>query len=146
MIVYDYVGKESKEDDPPPKGAVRVWRDRLAVAQRAQLDQKLTMLSGAAVDLLPGLIAGPLSIKGKKYAHVYKLQIGGKVRLRPLLCKGPADPNRELTLLVGAFERGGELDPISAPQTAVERRQEVIDNVKLRKPYRFPEDEIDPPV
>lgn len=137
MIIYDYVGDE-------PEGAVRAWRDGQQTAQRAQIDQKLGSLRTAGLELLPGLIAGPLSVKGKKIHHIYKLQIGGKIRLRPLLCRGPADPNSEITLLVGAAERDFELTPPNVTTIAERRRKEIIDNEKLRKLYRYPEDELGP--
>jgi hypothetical protein len=81
--LFDYAGKD-------PIGEVRAWRDRLQVAQQAQLDQKLDVLARADNEMLPGLIAGPLRVKGVKYPHIYKLQIGGKVRLRPFLCRAPS--------------------------------------------------------
>ena len=137
MIIYDYVGDEQE-------GAVRAWRDGQQSVQRAQLDQKLSMLRAAGLDLLPGLMVGPIRVKGKQCPHIYKLQIGGKVRLRPLLCKGTVDPDFELTLLAGATERDFEFVPANAPSVAMKRREEVIDNANLRKPYRYPEDETGP--
>lgn len=134
--LFDYVGKD-------PVGEVRAWRDRLQVAQQAQLDQKLDALARADSEMLPGLIAGPLRIKGVKYPHIYKLQIGGKIRLRPLLCRGPFDAEKEITLLAGATERDGKLDPPGAPDQAVARREEIKSDARLRKPYKFPEEPVD---
>jgi hypothetical protein len=134
--LFDYAGKD-------PIGEVRAWRDRLQVAQQAQLDQKLDVLARADNEMLPGLIAGPLRVKGVKYPHIYKLQIGGKVRLRPLLCRGPFDADKEITLLVGATERDGKFDPAGAPDQAVVRREEIKNDARLRKSYEFPEEPAD---
>ena len=78
--------------------------------------------------LMPGLIDGPI----KGYPHIYKLKIGGKVRLRPLLCKGPIDPDTELTLLFGATERDWKFDPEDAPVIAETRRLEILSDGRRR--------------
>ena len=120
-------------------GAVRTWRDEQQVAQRGQIDEKIDSLATVGPEALPGLIAGPLSIKGKgKFSHIYKLQMGGKVRLRPLLCRGTKDLDAELTLLVGATERGGEFAPLNAPEKADLRRKEILNDDTYRQPYVFP--------
>lgn len=143
MIIYDYVGARGsakvKQGHSPIKGEVRTWRDNQQVPQRIQFDEKLDSLASAGPELLPGLIAGPLRIKGKgKFPHIYKLQMGGKIRLRPLLCRGTKDFNAEVTLLIGATERDGQFEPLNAPEKADSRRQEILDDDTFRQPYIFP--------
>ena len=48
------------------------------------------------------------------------------VQYRPLGTYGPG--RRDFTLLVGAIEKGGGLEPRSAPRTAEERRIEVLND------------------
>jgi hypothetical protein len=137
VIVYDYVGRRRGKEKR--RGAVRKWRDELPVSDRAIIDDKLRTLRD--IDdpgLMPGFIVGPLSIRGQKFPHIYKIQAGGKVRLRPLLCRGPKAPEKELTLLVGAKERDGRFEPQTAPETAVRRRDEVIADENYRQGYAFP--------
>jgi hypothetical protein len=51
--------------------------------------------------------------------------------LRPMLCRGPIDPDREYTLLLGAIEKGGRL-PKGAPQQAEENRLTVLNDSSRR--------------
>ena len=80
---------------------------------------------------MSGLIAGPI----KGYKHIHKLKIGGKVRLRPLLCRGPEDAEQELTLLAGATERDFAYDPPGAPATAEANRLALVMDGKRRRVY-----------
>jgi hypothetical protein len=102
----------------------------------ANLDQALDRLEQAKPDSLPGIMVGPIAPS----LHVYKLRLGGKVRLRPMLCKGPIRPDAELTFLQGAFERNNKLDPRDAFARADERRLEVLDQPQKRKRYDRDED------
>ena len=149
MIIFDYVGargsaeakaaKKAKKSAPPIKGDVRRWRDDQQVPQRTQFDEKLDSLASAGPEMVPGLIAGPLSVKGKgKFRHIYKIQMGGKIRLRPLLCRGTQNLDAELTLLIGATERDGQLEPLNAPEKADSRREEILNDDTHRQPYVLP--------
>ena len=62
---------------------------------------------------------------------IYKMVIHGDVMLRPLLCRGPIDPEIEYTLLLGAIERGGKL-PTGAPQQAEDNRLTVVNDPSRR--------------
>jgi hypothetical protein len=78
------------------------------------------------------LLAGPI------HKHVYKLVIHGDVMLRPMLCRGPIDNDREYTLLFGAIERGGKL-PAGSKERAEENRETVItDQTRRRLHERIP--------
>lgn len=120
--LYDYVDSDGINE-------FEAWSNGLERKYRAMLNRKLKALEDETEHgLIPGLVVGPI----KGYSHIYKLQIGGRVKLRPLLCKGPIDPNNELTLLIGATERGWKFDPQNAPETAEKRRQEIIRDSQRR--------------
>src|SRR5437879_4954149 len=113
--IYEYVS-------PRGRGAISDdWRPAQQVPQQAALDNDLKRIEQVGLDALPGLIVGPL----RGYRHLYKLSIGGKIRLRPILCKGPQDKNGEITLLLGAVERDGTLVPADALEKAERRRQQI---------------------
>jgi hypothetical protein len=132
MILWEYVRwvKEQALD------TFNAWRRSLQKAECALLDEKINSLRTAGPDALPGFMVGPIKQKGKKYPHIYKLQIGGKkFRLRPLLCMGPIEPRSELTLLLGAREIQNNITP--DPQIAVDRRALVeATPTRWRRPYR----------
>ncbi len=121
-ILYDYVDRRGIN-------SFEQWSRGLEKSYLAMLNRKLKALEDETErDLLPGLIDGPI----RGYPHIYKLRVGGRVRLRPLLCKGPADKNTELTLFMGATERDSKFDPANAPAMAEERRQEIIQDQQRR--------------
>lgn len=100
--------------------------DRLTVRDRAKLNQKLDRLCQISFELAiqTKLLAGPI------YKSVYKMVIHGDIMLRPMLCRGPIEVEREYTLLRGAVETGGKLPPNSKEQ-AEENRQ-----ILIREPSR----------
>ena len=65
--------------------------NRLTVRDRAALNQKFARLAQIDFDLAiqTKLLAGPI------YKHVYKMVIHGDVMLRPMLCRGPINNERE---------------------------------------------------
>jgi hypothetical protein len=137
MILFEWTGGRGR----PLDGALTSFRAKLPVVQRAQLDAKtLVMENVDGFDQVPGLV-GPIRDRGRRVPHVYKLQVGGKVRLRPLLCKGPLQADNHyavITFLVGAKERDNRFQPRSAPAKAVERRIELITGRALRRQYETP--------
>jgi len=104
------------------------WTKGLDKGYRGRLNRKLKALEDNEPDLLPGLISGPIT----GHAHIYKIKLGGRLALRPLLCKGPINNKSELTLLMGAVEKGFRWEPRNAPETAERLRQEIIDNPQRR--------------
>jgi hypothetical protein len=120
--LYDFVD----EDD---KSVISSWRDGLTVRSKAQFDSKLHMLEISGPSLGPKLLAGPI----KKTGHIYKLIIHADVMLRPMLCKGPFEPDTEFTLLIGAKEIQGKLIP--GPESALENRAILLRNSRRRKPH-----------
>jgi hypothetical protein len=72
-------------------------------------------------------LAGPIC------DSIYKLKVKGNVQLRPLLCKGPINNDEEFTLLIGAKEVQGELQPDGVEYKAIERREGVIADPENRR-------------
>ena len=90
--LYDYV-------DNRDINQFRDWCQRLQKPELAKVEQRLLMLEKHGPDLAPQMLAGPL----KGWSHIYKLKFNGRTAPRPLLCKGPVDPNLEFTLLMGCL-------------------------------------------
>lgn len=120
--------------DASGAGVVSGWK--LQKKQSIKLDAKLPLLRTAEVspsgkvELPPSLIGGP-GIDG--YASIYKLKIHGNVALRPMLCLGPLNLDREWTILARAVEKDGELKPTDAAATAESRRQEILKDPNSRR-------------
>jgi hypothetical protein len=104
--------------------------DRLTVRDRAKLNQKLDRLSQMPFELAiqTKLLAGPI------YKNIYKLIVHGDVMLRPMLCRGPFDIDKEYTLLLGAVETGGQL-PEGSKQKAADNRESLIADRSRRCPH-----------
>ena len=103
--------------------------ENITERDRGQLMSKMDMLALHGLDLLPGLLAGPIASKKKRdklQSHIYKLVIHGQRMLRPMLCRGPVDMENEFTMLIGAIEVGGVLNVDVAEAEA--RRLEVVAN------------------
>ena len=121
--------------DSRGQGVIEVWlkQARIQKKGRARLNLKLDLLEQAGPDLPPGLFAGPIN------GHIYKLRVKVPgVQLRPLLCRGPINNDREFTLLCGATERDWELIPTDALQRAEEYRQIVLVTPSRRRKHEYP--------
>lgn len=65
-----------------------------------------------------------------------KLRVKGNVQLRPMLCEGPVDVKSEFTLLLGAIEVGGKLQPRGADALANDIKQAIkADPANRRKEH-----------
>lgn len=69
-----------------------------------------------------------------------ELRVYANPQLRPLLCHGPVHHGSEISFLAPAEERGGEIEPPSAVDRAIERYQEVKNDPKKHRRI-FPRDE-----
>jgi hypothetical protein len=120
--------------------ALTNWRSGLQRNEKARLDAKISLLSSSqSVETQPGVLVGPIKVKGRKFPHIYKMQVTTPVSaLRPLLCKGPDNQNSEVTFLAGAREQDREFDPKNAPDTAVDRRSGLISKRDRRTKYESP--------
>jgi hypothetical protein len=122
--LYDFVDEDGKS-------VIVAWRTGLSPRSKAAFDSKITMLYTAGMGLPPKLLAGPIN----KTGHIYKLIIKADIMLRPMLCKGPFDMEREITLLIGAKEIQWKLTPGS--DEAVKNRSILLSNKKRRIPHAF---------
>jgi len=111
--LYDYVNAQGQNE-------FRAWTEKLQKVEKVKLIQKLDMLAQMGMDLLPSLLAGPVD------QHIYKMKIKGDRMLRPRLCRGPVDNDREFTLLAGAFEKQGKDVPATVNAIAIANRSAVL--------------------
>lgn len=119
FTLFDYIDRRGDND-------FAIWTRNLPKRERAILNQKLDMLATSGADLGPKLLSDTPSPKIKK------IRINGTTALRPMLCKGPIDNDREFTLLLGASERDRKFFPPNALAEAESRRSEVIANPTRR--------------
>lgn len=137
MILWEWVRVEDLHGDQG--GALSEWRSGMPGTERALLDSKIGVLAATKNPaLLPNFMVGPISVRGRKFPEIYKLKIGGKVRLRPLLCKGPINKELDITFLFGAYERNGVFDPQDAPATATKRLNLLLERKAGRRRYEPP--------
>lgn len=116
--------------DVRDRNVISEWAKLLTKQDQAKLNQKIKRLSQMDFDLAKDtkLLAGPI------YKHVYKLVIHGNIMLRPLLCRGPINNEREYTLLLPAVEVSWKLPP-GAVEQAEENREIVISDPNRRVPH-----------
>jgi len=98
--IYDFT-------DAKGESVIQGWATAIGVSakMRGRFDLKVDMLSKNGPNLSPQLLAGT------KAGHIKKLKIKGDIQLRPHLCIGPIDNDKEYTFLVGAVERDWKLIP-----------------------------------
>lgn len=111
--LYDYVSLSGRNE-------FKKWTHSLQSGQRGKLAEKLDKLAQHGDDLYPQMLSGT-PVPG-----IQKLRVHGNVQLRPLLCNGPIFNDKEYTLLMGAKEVGGIFVPTDAPNTAKNRKDQVI--------------------
>lgn len=104
---------------PAGENEFKVWTQLLQPVQRGKLNAKLDMLGMLGAGLFPEVLTGTDT------PGILKLRIKGNVQLRPMLCKGPIDVDKEFSLLVGAIEVGGKLKPKNADVIADGRKEEI---------------------
>lgn len=125
MTLWDVLSQRSENE-------IQRWvKDvRLSIRDIGLLNQKLDRLTQLEFKLAihTNLLNGPLPAE----RHIYKLKVRGDVPLRPLLCRGPFDLEREYTLLQGAREIGGRFDPADAPARAEKNRRAIIQDKNRR--------------
>jgi hypothetical protein len=115
---------------------IKEWlkKEKVPSSQIAIMQAKLDAFERGGPALSPGLITdGPVA------KHIYKMKIKGNkghVQLRPMLCYGPFGQN-EITLLVGAIEKGGSLVPATCKAEAQENRKILIPNPGRRRRERI---------
>jgi hypothetical protein len=126
MILWDFLRG-------PNRNEMQSWasREKLGVRERAQLNQKIDMLERVGFDLAcsVGFLAGTSG----DFNHIFKLIVKSQRMLRPMLCRGPMEPNREVTFLCGAIEKDFNLHPPDAAGRADEHRRIVLDTASAEQ-------------
>lgn len=118
FTLFDYT-KNNKND-------IKEWTLGLQKIQRAKLNAKLDMLELHGSELFPHVLTDTPT------SGIQKLRVKGNVHLRPMLCKGPVNNEKEFTLLIGATEIGSCFVPDKADEKANERKQIIIKNPTRR--------------
>ena len=114
---------------PDGTNEFKAWTQELQSKERGKLDAKLDMLHRMGIGLLPQVLTGT-DVPG-----IFKLRAKGNVHLRPMLCQGPIEIDREFSFLIGAIEVGGKLKPSNAAEIAADRKEEIRqdpDNRRVR--------------
>lgn len=119
FVLFDYT-------DQNGNNGIKEWTLGLEKSQRAKLNAKLDMLALHGTELFPQVLTDTPT------PGIQKLRVKGKVQLRPMLCKGPINKEKEFTLLLGATERDSRLVPEKADEKANERKQIIIKNPNRR--------------
>ena len=117
--VWDYL-------QGPDRNEMQSWarKEKLGVRERAQLNQKLDMLERIGFDMACHLAF--LAGTSGEFNQVFKLVVKSQRMLRPMLCRGPADIQSEVTLLCGAIEKDFQLVPASAAEQADRHRRNLL--------------------
>lgn len=119
FTLFDYNDENGYND-------FKEWTIMLQKVERAKLNAKLDMLEKLGSDLFPQVLTGTDT------AGILKLRIKGNVQLRPMLCKGPINSDKEFTLLIGAKERDSCLIPKNADKEADNRKKIITENPNRR--------------
>jgi len=99
---------------------IRLWINRQSSPVRAKIDGRIRYLQG--VDQLKY----PYVEKWVGEKDLYEVRVVfGNVQYRSLGCYGP--DREEFTLLIGAIEKGGKLEPRDAVATAKTRMKLIAD-------------------
>lgn len=111
---YDYV-------DADRANVVHEWMGSLSKKARAKINTRIS-----ALESLPRPRWGDYtaSLVGPGWEGIFEMRFFvDKVRLRPLFCYGPEPESA--TILMGAVEVGGEIEPRSAARTCQTRKAEI---------------------
>jgi len=111
--LFDYTDSNGKNN-------IKEWTLGLEKIQRAKFNAKLDMLALHGSELFPHVLTDTPT------SGIQKLRVKGNAQLRPMLCKGPINNEKEFTLLIGATERDSRLVPDKADEKANERKQMII--------------------
>ncbi len=125
MNIYDFT-------DARGNSVIQEWADGIGLSSRmrGKFDSKVDMLAKNGPDLSPQLLAGT------KVGHIKKLKVKGDVQLRPHLCMGPIENDKEYTFLVGAVEKDYTLIPEDVLSQAQACRTNLINSNESKSPLR----------
>ena len=135
--------------DEKHRSTVKAWleRERVPKEQVGALRAKLELLRNGGPEMTPGLIFGPIKKQNgvpKKINGIYKMKFRGSkgwVQLRPFMCYGPFEADeRTITILLGALEKDGRLDPSDYLDSANRNREVLLNDPTRRRVLRIPRD------
>lgn len=118
--LYDYKNEKGVNE-------IAKWTKKLSKRQRIKLRQKLDALAVSGSNLSTGLLEGPI------FDLVYLLKVHGNVQLRPTICKGPINVEKEFTILLGVIEKDWKYQPADYKQKSKVHRQAVLSDYKNRR-------------
>lgn len=126
----DYAGEGG--NDP-----VEDWFRGIPPGARGKLETRMTEMSGLPIP--DWHYSWSRSYKGVD--GIFELKALYKnIQYRPLFCYGP---NRgQITILIGAIEKGDSINPGNAPNVAEFRKRQIKKNPRRAKFHEFPEDEL----
>jgi hypothetical protein len=105
------------------------WRKQIPPKARARMRNILSFM-----EITKDWTRTPYFRPLTDYAGICEIRfIVQNIQYRPLGCYGPGE--KEFTFLVGAKEVGRKFNPLSAPDTAIERRNKILKNARLSHGY-----------
>lgn len=109
------------------RNEIHAWLSRLSPEAKAGINATIDLLEG--MDQLEMPDARKLKGRCKGLVEL-RIRIGN-VQYRPLCCYGPG--KRDVTILMGAIEKGGRFEPISACSTALMRMARIEEKGRTRE-------------
>lgn len=140
--LYDYCDPPRRVGEPP-QNRIEEWTESgLQKAQWAKLNARLDAIITDSRNETgdvgpPNFVSGSL---GGRYIALHKIKIQGGpsgANTRILVCRGPNDPLREITLLYGARELGKKWVPDDAQEKALERLTDLRADPRRRVPHEW---------
>ena len=108
--------------DEAGRNVIAEWAKRLPARARVKFHTRLQYMAPLPRDQWAS--GWSKSLVGKDWRDIYEIRFFvDKVQWRPLYCFGP-EPG-EITILGGAHEKGGKLEPDAPPKTCQDRRAEI---------------------
>ena len=107
---------------------IEMWQDSLPDKAAAKMEMILAHLRGVK------RLTRPYTGTRVNHPHIFELIVTSEGQeFRPLFCYGPG--SQQVTLLVGAEEKGGKLEPHSAEAIAERRRQIILADPNRTTPH-----------
>jgi hypothetical protein len=139
--LYDYCDPPRRGGEPP-QNRIQEWMEGLQRPQWAKVNVRLD-----AIIVDPrnesGDVGPPQFVSeslGGLYIDLHKIKIQGGpsgANTRIIVCRGPVDPRREITLLYGARELGRNWVPADARDRALERLASLRADLRRRVPHEW---------
>ena len=105
--------------DSSGRNVIEEWLHGLPMQARVEINTRIQYL-----EVLENLRRPYTAMLKGECDGLFELRIKhNKIQYRPLACHGPG--KSQVTLLVGAIEKGGRFDPPSACTTAQDRKSQI---------------------